>query len=228
MRPLYGAVNRRIPGRRPRWGNLRRVEPFSVHHGFDRGRPVDLRYIENFLAKHREVIRGDVLEVRDSTYSTRFAAAAIRTHVIDVDPGNRAATIVGDLCQAATLNGYTFDCIILTQTLQFLAEPRRALQHLYGSLRPGGSMLVTVPSSQRIDREAPAVDFWRYTPAGLDQLLRSTLGDATVHVEFAGNLLVTLAAMLGLAEEELLEEELERLDAIFPVIACAAASKPAS
>ena len=34
----------------PYWGNLRRLRPFSVYYGFDRGTPVDRYYLDRFLA----------------------------------------------------------------------------------------------------------------------------------------------------------------------------------
>src|SRR5262245_50153649 len=33
----------------PRWGNLRRVRPFSASYGFDRGTPIDRYYLDTFL-----------------------------------------------------------------------------------------------------------------------------------------------------------------------------------
>jgi hypothetical protein len=42
-------------------------EPLSDQYGFDRGTPVDRRYIEAFLRVHRDAIQGRVLEVQDNT-----------------------------------------------------------------------------------------------------------------------------------------------------------------
>ena len=52
------AVRRRLARLNyPRWGNLRRREPFSSYYGFDRGTPVDRFYIERFLSDRAQDIR---------------------------------------------------------------------------------------------------------------------------------------------------------------------------
>ena len=58
------------------WRPATPLEPVSRSFGFDRGTPVDRRYIEQFLARHAAAIRGDVLEVGDDGYTRRFGGAA--------------------------------------------------------------------------------------------------------------------------------------------------------
>ena len=57
---------------RPRWGNLRRLAPFSANYGFDRGTPVDRYYLNAFLDRHRELITGRVLEVQTDGHARRY------------------------------------------------------------------------------------------------------------------------------------------------------------
>ena len=57
-----------------RWLVSGRTQPLSRHWGFDRGTPVDRWYIERWLAGQARDIRGSVLEVKDSGYTTRFGA----------------------------------------------------------------------------------------------------------------------------------------------------------
>ena len=65
--PISNERLRRL--RRPAWlGTLRRTSPLSDVFGLDRGKPVDRRYTEAFLDRHRQDIRGRVLEVKDSRY----------------------------------------------------------------------------------------------------------------------------------------------------------------
>src|SRR5438046_1805575 len=56
----------------PHWGNLRRTQPFSRDWGFDRGTPVDRYYLHAFLDKHRQYIRGDVLEIQAPIYTREY------------------------------------------------------------------------------------------------------------------------------------------------------------
>jgi len=233
--PRAKAVRRHLPGRRVRWGNLRRTTPFGAF-GFERGEPVDRRYIAAFLDREREGIGGDVLEVKDAAYTRRFGGSRVTaSHVVDVDAGNPAVTVVADLCAPGALPASAYDTIILTQVLQFLPDPDAALRNLWAALRPGGTMLVTVPCLSRLDvlehrlQERPATghDLWRWTPAGLDLALRRAMPGARIDVEPAGNVLTALAFTMGLAAEDLRNDEIDRVDPHLPVLALAVVHRPA-
>jgi hypothetical protein len=228
VRLLIAPARRNVPGRRPDWGNLRRAEPFSACFGFDRGQPVDRLYIERFLARMSHHIRGDVLEIRDSRYTRRYGAEGFRSHVLDIDVTNKRATIFGDLCDPGTLASAAYDCVILTQTLQYLVDPDAAIANLYTSLRFGGTMLITVPCSARIDPRAPESDYWRWTPVGLRALVERRCTRAEVEAEGGGNLVAALAVMLGCSVEDLGPQDLAADDPHFPVVSCAAITKPAA
>ena len=226
VRLAIAPAKRNIPGSRPDWGNLKRAKPFSACYGYDRGQPVDRLYIDGFLKRMSDRITGDVLEVRDADYTRRFGAVGHRAHVVDIDATNRAAGIVGDLCDPGSLTSASYDCVILTQTLQYVSAPQTAIASLYDSLRPGGTLLITVPCAARLDQRAPESDFWRWTPAGLHALVAAQCKGAAVEVEGGGNLVATLAFMLGCAVEDLPPQDLVCNDPAFPVVACAAVTKP--
>jgi SAM-dependent methyltransferase len=211
---------------RPRWGNLRRKRPFSEYYGYDRGQPVDRAYIERFLRRAAAAVSGDVLEVRGSHYTSRYGTGIVRSHILDINASNAAATIVGDLCDHGTLPTAAFDCVILTQTLQYVRDPPAALANVWSSLRPSGTLLITVPCMSRVDNELPQSDFWRWTPQGLSALLADACPEAEIEIEVGGNLVVALAYLLGLAVEDLRRSDLTEDDPAFPVTACAAARKP--
>ena len=219
------SVWRRLPGNRPRWGNLRRLQPFSAYYGFDRGTPVDRPYIDAWLTEHAHLIRGRTLEIRSAEYSMRYGSELESCDVMDIDPANPAATIVADANERGSLRPDYYDCIILTQTLQFL-DPPRAIDNLYSALRPGGNLLISVPSASRVEPHCEHSDFYRWTPAGLRRLLQ-TLEGAHVAVQGRGNLLTVVAHLHGLVAEELREEELRFTDARYPLVAFATVQKPA-
>jgi SAM-dependent methyltransferase len=216
-------IVRRLLVQGVRWGNLRRGRPFSVLHGGDRGRPVDRVYIEDFLRANAGDIRGSVLEVQDSGYTYAFGKdQVLRSEVLDVVTSNPAATIVGDLSVPGALPRSTFDCVILTQTLQFVAEPRQAIRTIVDSLKVGGVALITVPvSAHRIIPDSG--DRWRFTPQGLDTLLRQTVPEAEVRFEAGGrgNFLANAAFLYGLAEEDLEPADLAGYDPDYPLVAVA-------
>src|ERR1041384_1893415 len=59
------------------FGSLRRTTPISGEFGLDRGEPVDRYYVEKFLERHAEDIRGRVLEIGDDRYTKKFGASRV-------------------------------------------------------------------------------------------------------------------------------------------------------
>lgn len=211
--------------RRPAFfGSLRRTTPLSRAWGFDRGTPVDRYYIERFLRQHRREIRGQVLEVKDSSYTSRFGTGVTQREVLDIDAANRHATIVADLAAAHQIPSNHFDCFILTQTLQLIYDTRAAIGHAYRVLRPGGTLLVTVPTLSRASASLPA-DYWRFTVDSCSRLFADVFGPEHISVRAHGNVLVSIAFLEGMAHEELKPAELEADDEEFPLIVTVRAVK---
>jgi hypothetical protein len=73
-----------------RFGSLRRVTPLSREFGYDRGNPIDRYYIERFLARQADDIRGRVLEIGDNSYTRQFGGRRMTTsdvlHVVAENP----------------------------------------------------------------------------------------------------------------------------------------------
>ena len=205
---------------RPAWlGGTNRRKPLSPIWGFERGTPVDRYYIERFVGDHRNDIRGRVLEVHDQRYTTQFGTGVERGDVLDVDPTNPRATIIADLSGADQVPANSFDCFVLTQTLQFIPDVPAALSHVHRILRPGGVLLATVPAVSRLaPHYGPARDYWRFTPAGCRELLHPVFGAGNLTVHSFGNVRTACAFLLGLAWEELPRRVLEYHDEYFPVI----------
>ena len=226
LRPQVHRLRRlRAPAR---WGNLRRRRPFTDNFGFARGTPVDRRYIEDFLAAHRADIRGDVLEVGRALYTHRFGAPGVRSHVVDVDPANPTATIVGDLQAPGVLGAEAFDCIVLTQTLQYFDDPPVGLATVVAALRPGGVLLLTAPSLSPVDSESYLRERWRFTPAGVRDVVSRAAPGASIEVTAHGNLVVATAFVQGLAAEDLRPDELDVTDERFAVVVTARVQRPRS
>ena len=224
VRRLPSGIRRRVRavrrGRRssvhtPDLGELRRTEPFSRNWGFDRGRPVDRYYIERFLAAHAADIRGRTLEVANRGYTDRFGTGVEVADVLHVAKGNPLATVVGDLADGAGLPADTFDCFILTQTLQSIFEVGAAVRTVHRILAPGGVALATVPGISQIlhpDFESWG-DHWRFTTSAMERLFAEAgfaAGDLEVRAH--GNVLSATAFLYGLASRELTREELDADD----------------
>jgi SAM-dependent methyltransferase len=208
-----------------RLGTLRRTAPLSRDFGYDRGTPVDRYYIDRFLFAHRHHIRGHVLEVKESMYTDRFGSGVMRKDVLDIDPGNPLATVVADLAVADSIPDATYDCFILTQTLQLIYDARSAISHTHRILKPGGALLVTVPVVSPIVDDDHLTDYWRFTVASCTQLFEDAFGSEAIRVRPHGNVLSAIAFLVGMAQEELTRDELEAFDSRYAILVSVRALK---
>jgi SAM-dependent methyltransferase len=198
------------------WFSLRRVRPVTIW-GVERpGGPIDRWYIERFLDAHRDVVHGRVLEVLFDQYASGLGAGTV--DVLDIDPRNQLATVIGDVCDPTTLEKERYDAIVLTQVLQYVDDPRAALENVVTALVPGGVALITAPTTSRLSDmpDGPAVDKWRFTVAGMQHLLAGI--DAEVDVQARGNALVGRAFLMGLGAGDLEESVLVKDDPEVPVL----------
>ena len=201
-----------------RLGSLRRTTPLSEHWGRDRGTPIDRYYIEQFLEHERHAIAGHVLEVLDASYTERFGVGVEQSDVLDIDAANPRATITADLAAADSIPTGVFDCVILTQTLQYVYDLDAAVQHVFRILKPGGVLLCSLPAVSRIARQYLESEYWRFTAASAHVLFERHFSAAAVEVVSHGNVLTAISFLAGLAAEELSQSELEIDDPFFPLV----------
>ena len=228
----------------------------SPNFGFERGIPVDRHYIAAFFDRHGPRIRGRVLEIGEQLYVRERGAFSARqkrkppppvrgsvtsVDVLDVSASNPEATVVADLgTPSADVPVDTFDCIICTQTLQFVYDLPTAVRNLYRMLKPGGSLLLTMPGISQISApevivspeltasdygEAGLHDYWRVTPASGEALCAEVFGADAVIVESYGNVLTAVALLHGLTIEDLRPGELAHNDPSYPLIVGVCATK---
>ena len=222
--PAQARIRRTV--RPVRWGNLRRLEPVDPIWGFGRGTPVDRLYIAEFLARHAADVRGHVLEVGSDRYVREHRARITKVDIVDVVAENPHATIIADVADVNSLPAGTFDCVVITQTLQYVRDLDAAFANLWQSLAPGGVVLLSIPALAKRDPDEGLVDRWRLLPGGLTTLLERTCPEGEVEVVGFGNVLVAAAAVFGIAAEELTPEEIAAYDAQFPILTCARLRRP--
>ncbi|HEX4054795.1 MAG TPA: methyltransferase domain-containing protein [Tepidisphaeraceae bacterium] len=222
-RKLTGSAN---------FGNLRRLVPISSDFGFDRGQPVDRYYIDKFLSLNAEDIRGRIMEFGDDRYIRMFGASRVtRADVLHVVPGNPAATIVADITRADDIPTDSFDCIIMTQTLQMIYDMRSGIGHLHRILKPGGVLLLTTHGISRVCRREGQDDwgeYWHLTSQGAARLFAESFPAQNIKVTAYGNVLSAIASLHGLAAEELSAGELDHRDWRYEVLVAVRAEKAAA
>ncbi len=200
------------------FGDLARIAPVSRGFGYARGTPVDRHYIERFLARHSADISGHVLEVGDDHYSEKFGSDITRQDVLNLAEGYPGTTIVGDLAEAGVLEAESFDCIIITQTLQYIYDLPAGVAQLKQALKPGGVILATAPAITPIDCDDWGENwFWSFTAQSARRLFGDAFGKDNVDVAAHGNAFAATCFLQGIAVEELGPEWLDPDDSAYPV-----------
>ena len=200
------------------FGDLARIAPVSRGFGYARGTPVDRYYIEAFLARHRADIRGRVLEVGDDHYSRLFGEGITRQDVLNLAGDYPGTTITGDLAEAGVLKPASFDCIIITQTLQYIYDLPAGVAQLKQALKPGGVILATAPAITPIDCDDWGENwFWSFTAQSARRLFGDAFGPENVAVSARGNAFAATCFLQGIAVEEVGPDWLDPDDAAYPV-----------
>lgn len=109
-----------------------------------------------------------------------------------VHEGARGADVVADLHDLPITDG-SVDAVLCTEVLEHVAEPDRVLAELARILRPGGSVLITVPFVGGLHEEPH--DHYRYTSHGLRGLL-GRAGFTDIEVEPLTGYWATLSHVL--------------------------------
>jgi SAM-dependent methyltransferase len=139
------------------------LDPFHIAHVT----------LERGLARHRDHIRGRVLDIGCGTkpYRRLFPGA---THYYGTEtqrtftPGSQAdVTAFGE---ALPFRTGVFDAVICTEVLEHVPEPGDFLREVVRVMRPGGVLLLTTPQTWGLHEEP--YDFYRYTKYGLQYLFR--------------------------------------------------------
>jgi len=226
---IKGSVRRRLTARQqvlarcllrgkpwPRWGNLRRVDPFSANFGFDRGTPIDRFYLHRFLDQNRDVITGDVLEIQSPGYTRLFGRHVRRADSVDINP----AVLPTYVCDLAKSGGVIppdrYDCFLLPNTLCVLQDIEGCLRQAVRVVKPGGTVLATTAAFVPLTPDYP--DYWHLSADGWREVALRSWSGCGVEIHSHGNCLAAVAAMLGLAVEELTPAELEVDDPRYPVL----------
>lgn len=185
-----------------------RTEPVSEFIGTERGTPIDRYYIENFLEKNCECVKGTVLEIAESNYSKMFDSGVTSFEVLHAAADNPNATIVGDLTDYTALPKAEIDCFICTQTFNFIFDVQSAIAGAHKLLKPNGIMLGTVAGISQISRFDMERwgDYWRFTDLTIKRLLEKHFSE--VEIETFGNVLAAKAFLDGVTVEDLPERSL--------------------
>lgn len=195
------------------------VKPIDSAFGTNRGTPVDRYYIEKFLKRSKRAVMGTCLEIAENTYTKKFGGNRVaKASVLHVNGGQNL--LKGDLVTGEGISSDTYDCMIITQTLMFLASPKNAVATIYRGLKKGGTALITVSAITQISQYDAEHwgDYYRFNKDGVKELFCDTFGMDNIEIIPYGNVKIACALLYGVVIEELREEDFEYVDENYPVI----------
>lgn len=194
--------------------------PVGKLFGHNRGGSVCRYYIEEFLDNNRKLVKGNVLEIGDRTYTEKYGFGEYFSYVLQFGTGAQAEgySFQGDLTTGKGLRENFFDCIILTQVIDFIYDISAAIENSIKALRKNGVLLVTVSGITPISRSD--MDryghYWNFTDASLKRLFDRQ--NVECKIQTYGNCKSACAFLQGMSYKELNKEELDFKDEDFQVV----------
>ena len=223
--PLYRWLRRRWEGGQwvppvglVRLGSLRRRAPVSRKRGADRGTTIDRHYVERFLARHGEDLRGRVLQVGDLDVARPPGRDATAHTTIPLDDTTRF--------RLSQLPDDAFDCVFASHVFHRVYDVRPFVRALHRVLRPGGVLLATLPGVGNAGADTVHDTYWSFTALSAHTLFEEVFPGLKLAVEPLGNVLAATASLHGLAAEELRARDLTHRDATYAVVLGVRAVKP--
>lgn len=225
-RKLLSALRRALRNRFYLCYGMRGTAPINPAFGSAEGTPVDRYYIERFLERERGLIAGAVLEIGDRGYTGRFGAGVTLSDVLSA-AADEGVTYVGDLASCPEIPSDSYDCVVLTQTLHYLRDMGSGVAELTRILKPGGSVLCTVPGISQISRFDMDRwgDRWRLTSLSANELFSERFGPEGVRVSTYGNALAAVCFLQGVPAERISSRKLDRCEPDYQLIVAIVATK---
>jgi SAM-dependent methyltransferase len=195
------------------------TEPISRNFAAERGKPLDRYYIEKFLEDNRQYICGDVMEIAETTYTDKFGINVAHSYALHVN-GWGDGIIQGNLETGEGIQDNSIDCLICTQTIQFIYGIKEVVKNIYKLLKPGGHALVTAAGISYLsmyDYDNWG-EYWKLTKYSMRKLFEESFDSENVEVCSYGNSKIAIGMMYGLCQEDVSEKDFEYCDEQFPVI----------
>ncbi len=148
-------------------------------------------------------------------YTERFGYDVVESHTVDIDPQYHA-TFTSDLADSPALPSDYYDCVLMPNTLHHLESLEPALSTLLRVVKPGGTILAS--AAGLVPLISDGGDFWRFSADGWRNVLSRAWPGCPIAIESHGNCLAAIAAIHGLAMEELTADELVPCDPCYPVL----------
>lgn len=196
------------------------MNPVGKTYGAARGGSVCRYYLDGFLNQYKSVIKGRVLEIGDRNYTDRYGTAVKESYVLHFDEQYEGYGLDfrGDLRTGEGISKDFYDCIILTQVLNFVQDIKNTPDILIDALKTGGQLLLCVSGISpivRYDMDKYG-HYWNFTDKSIRNMF--TRDNTECEVWTKGNCKVACAFLQGMGCAELTREELDDTDEDFQVV----------
>lgn len=129
----------------------------------------DRHLLRQQIAQAGKYINGRTLDI-GAGERNRYGDLFLTTEYVTMDIAEGPnVSIVGSIERIPSPDE-SYDSIVCTQVLEHVPHPWVAVREMYRVLKPGGHALITAPQFNELHEEPH--DYFRYTPFGLESLLR--------------------------------------------------------
>lgn len=203
-------------------------QPINYRFGRDLGTPIDRVYIERFLEDNKTDISGTVMEIESDDYIKRFGGKRVTKEIIlHVKGWGKENVIKGNFETGEGLEADMVDCLICTQTLQYIYNLSETAKNIYKILKPGGVALITVPGVKSLSTYHDSMwgEYWSFTKKSVFKMFADVFGTENIDVDSHGNVKTATAYLYGLSAEMLTAQDFEYDDYNVPFIVTAKVKK---
>jgi glycosyltransferase involved in cell wall biosynthesis len=222
-------IARSLPVRRDPWRGLRRLTPVERFVREKDNTPIDRHYVQEFLAGEEHAVSGRVVVVGHRSHGHTFGTPSVIGADLLARTGVEGMEIEVDAIRSGSVPPPdSADAIVIAQALHLVPDPESVVEALHRALKPGGTLLVTVPFVAKIDRfDWGRTPHWSIAPGALRNLLCGPFSARSVEIRNYGSILTTIAFVRGASAQAMKAADLEANDPAFPVVVAAVARKEA-
>ncbi len=152
------------------------LHPHAWEEAYDRG------YINDYISRHKSEIHGEVLEFcgGEVVYARKYGNGVkhidlmAKSGLEHVFPD---ADIYADVEDVSSLPKEKYDCIVATQVIMYMYDLQTAMHNLKYMLKPGGTLLLTVPGPLSDSSPHSVARYWSFSEMALKRLCKHTFGN---------------------------------------------------
>ncbi len=205
-----------VPTSQVKFGNLRSVVPVGRVFDLNRGTSIHNYYAQKSLSAYKKSIQGRVLYLGEPAAFEHFKESA--RVWLEPDDFRGLQTLTLEQFQEKAWSASQFDCVLVSDCLEYLPSPDLFLTQVKRLLKPNGVVLALLPGLQNGHRQRGARNLhWHFTSHSASNLFERYFERESIEVTGCGNVLTAVAALHGLVAEELEASEMEMYDPAYEV-----------